>query len=99
MIATNSAQQGSLRRDLDSVTARSASLSALSGAITDTDVAHEVTALAKTQLLNQSASSAFAQTNVSAEGVVKALWGEISSGVDWYKPEVLRSILPKIAFA
>jgi len=99
MLAENASQQNTLRHGLDSLSARSADLTALNGAITDTNLAHEVTTLAKTQLLNQSASSAFAQTNVSAEGVVKALWGEISSGVDWYKPEVLRSILPKIAFA
>ena len=98
MLAENASQQNTLRHGLDSLNARSADLTALNGAITDTDLAHEVTTLAKTQLLNQSASSAFAQTNVSAEGVVKALWGEISSGVEWYKPEVLRSILPKIAF-
>lgn len=99
MIATNSAQQNSLRRGLESVNSRTSSLTALSGSITEADVAHEVTSLAKSQLLNQSASSAFAQTNVSAEGVVKALWGEISSGIDWYQPEIQKSILPKIAFA
>lgn len=99
MIASNTAQQSSLRRGLESVNSRTSSLSALNGSITEADVAHEVTSLAKTQLLTQSASSAFAQTNVSAEGVVKALWGEISSGIDWYQPEIQKSILPKIAFA
>ena len=99
MIATNNTQQSSLRRGLDSVNSRASSLTALSESITEADVAYEVTSLAKSQLLTQSASSAFAQTNVSAEGVVKALWGEISSGIDWYQPEIQKSILPKIAFA
>lgn len=99
MIATNNAQQSSLRRGMEAVNSRTSSLTALSGSITEADVAHEVTSLAKSQLLTQSASAAFAQTNVSAEGVVKALWGEISSGIDWYQPEVQKSILPKIAFA
>jgi flagellin-like hook-associated protein FlgL len=99
MLAANAAQQSSLRRSLDSVNARSASLSALNDSITETDVAQEVSSLAKSQLLSQSASSAMVQTNVSAEGVVKALWGEISSGIDWYQPEIQKSILPKIAFA
>jgi flagellin-like hook-associated protein FlgL len=98
MTAANAAQQNTLRHGLDTINARNVDLEALNGAITNTDLAHEVTTLAKTQLLNQSASSAFAQTNVSAESVVKALWGEISSGIDWYKPDVLTSILPKIAF-
>jgi flagellin-like hook-associated protein FlgL len=98
MIADNYIQQGALRAGLDSVTSRSASMTALGNQITGSDVAHEVASLAKTQLMNQSASSALAQTNLSAQGVIKALWGEPSSGIDWFKPEITRSILPKISF-
>lgn len=98
MIANNYIQQGALRASLDSVTSRGASMTALSSQITGTDVAHEVASLAKTQLLNQSGSSALAQTNLTAQGVLKALWGEPSSGIEWFKPERLESILPKISF-
>jgi len=98
MIANNYIQQSALRASLDSVTSRGASLTALSSQITGADMAHEVASLAKTQLMNQSASSALAQTNLTAQGVIKALWGEPSSGIEWFKPERLESILPKISF-
>lgn len=98
MIANNYIQQGALRASLDAVTSRGESMTALSSQITGTDIAHEVASLAKTQLMNQSASSALAQTNLTAQGVIKALWGEPSSGIEWFKPEPLESILPKISF-
>jgi len=98
MIANNSIQQNALRSSLDAVTSRGASMAALNDQITGTDVAHEVASLAKSQLMNQSASSALAQTNLTAQGVIKALWGEPSSGIEWFKPAPQQSILPKISF-
>jgi flagellin-like hook-associated protein FlgL len=98
MISNNSIQQSALRNSLDAVTSRGISMVALEDKITGADVAHEVASLAKSQLMNQSASSALAQTNLTAQGVIKALWGEPSSGIEWYKPEPQQSILPKISF-
>ena len=88
MIATNSAQQAQLRFSLDAASTRGIHMDNVQSKISDTDVAHEVSNLARTQLLTQSASSAMAQTNLTAEGVIKALWGEPSSGIQWYKPGV-----------
>jgi flagellin-like hook-associated protein FlgL len=99
LLATNSAQQSTLRGAIDLLKARDSASTSAVGQISDSDMAHEVAFLAKSQLINQSASSAMTQTNVSAQGVVKALWGEPSSGIEWYKPDTLTSILPKIAFA
>ncbi len=86
MLANNAAQQAQLRFSLDSASTRGIHLANAESKISDPDVAHEVSNLARTQILTQSASSAMAQTNVTAEGVIKALWGEPSSGIEWYKP-------------
>lgn len=99
MLANNSAQQESLQNGLDMLKARDTGFATATSQITDSDVAHQLASLAKFQLVNQSASSAMTQTNLSAQSVIKALWGEPSSGIEWYKPEQLTSILPKIAFA
>ncbi len=86
MIATNASQQAMIRLSVESISSRGSYLDSALSKISDADVAHEVANLARTQITTQAASSAMAQTNLAAEGVVRALWGEPSSGIEWYQP-------------
>lgn len=98
MLAENGALQTALTFAVDSITNRSQENSEFYSKITESDVAKEVATLAKAELSTKSSSSAMTQTNVTAEGVLKALWGEPSSGIEWYQPPKMTSNFESIEF-
>ena len=98
MLAENGSLQTALSLAVDSITNRAQGSSDFYSKITESDVAQEVASLAKAELSTKSTSSAMTQTNLTAEGVLKALWGEPASGIEWYQPPKMTTNFESIAF-